>query len=108
MKFIITLLWALSTSLAMAQPSVALAGTGRATAPVNKTQGIVNRIDITQGKINLTHGPVATLGWPGMTMDFTVVDASILKGIQAGQKVEFEIVKARPGKFYISRITPLK
>lgn len=79
-----------------------------ATMPVHNAEGVVNSIDLRGGKINMTHGPVESLGWPGMTMDFAVKDKAILKGINPGQKVVFEVVKEGPGKFYVNRITPLK
>lgn len=74
----------------------------------HKAEGVLNSIDLTNLKINLTHGPVKSLGWPGMTMNFSIKDAAILKGIQPGQKVAFEIVKEAPKKFYVSKITALK
>ena len=79
-----------------------------ATAQGNIGVGTVNRVDIQNGKVNLTHGPIKTLGWPGMTMDFTVKDPAILNGINAGQKVAFEVVKEGPGRYYVAQITPLK
>ena len=74
----------------------------------HKAEGVANGIDLQHGKINLTHGPIESLGWPGMTMDFAVKDKAILKGINPGQKVTFEVVQEGPGKFYVNRITPLK
>lgn len=79
-----------------------------ATLQAHKAEGVVNSVDLRGGKINMTHGPVESLGWPGMTMDFAVKDKAILKGINPGQKVAFEVVKEGPGKFYVNRITPLK
>lgn len=74
----------------------------------HKADGVVNSIDLQHGKINMTHGPVKSLRWPGMTMDFTVKDKAILKGVNPGQKVAIEIVQEGPTQFYVSRITPLK
>jgi Cu(I)/Ag(I) efflux system protein CusF len=71
-------------------------------------EGVLNSIDLANNKINLSHGPVKSLGWPGMTMNFSIKDASILKGIHPGQKVAFVIVKEAPKKFYVSKITALK
>ena len=78
------------------------------TSQAHKAEGVVNSVDSRNGKVNMTHGPVESLGWPGMTMDFAVKDKAILKGINPGQKVAFEVVKEGPGKFYVNRITPLK
>ncbi len=67
--------------------------------------GTVNQVDLQNGTVNLTHGPIKTLGWPGMTMDFKVKDKLLLKEIKPGEKVEFNVVKEGPGKFYIDYIT---
>lgn len=72
----------------------------------HKAQGVVNKIDLQNSKINLTHGPIKSLGWPGMTMDFAVKDATILKHVRVGQKVNFEVVNEGPGKYFVTRITP--
>lgn len=74
----------------------------------HQAEGVLNSIDLENNKINLTHGPVKSLGWPGMTMNFSIKDAAILKGIQPGQKVVFEIVKEAPKQFYVSKIKALK
>lgn len=71
-------------------------------------QGVVNKIDPQHNKINMTHGPIDSLGWPGMTMDFTVKDAAVLKGLKPGQKVTFEVVNEGPRKYVVTRILPQK
>jgi len=71
-------------------------------------QGVANKIDPQHKKINLTHGPIKSLGWPGMTMDFSVKDAAVLQGIEAGQQVTFEVVNEGPKKYLVTRITPQK
>lgn len=77
-----------------------------AESTAHKGQGTVNSVDAKAGKVNLTHGPIATLNWPGMTMDFQVKDKALLKGVAPGQKVEFDIVQQGPGQFVITRIAP--
>lgn len=71
-------------------------------------QGVVNKIDLQHKKVNMTHGPIKSLGWPGMTMDFKVKDAAILKGIKPGQKVMFEVVNEGPRMYFVTHITPQK
>jgi Cu/Ag efflux protein CusF len=71
-------------------------------------RGVVDKIDLPQGKVNLTHGPIKTLGWMGMTMDFNVKDPAILKNIKPGQQVKFDVVKLESGRFYITRVEPVK
>lgn len=70
--------------------------------------GTVNSVDAKSGKINLTHGPIASLDWPGMTMDFEVQDKAILANLKPGQKVKFKLVEPRHGKYVISEIAVAK
>jgi Cu/Ag efflux protein CusF len=83
-------------------------GMGTMAANAHKAHGVVNTIDIQHNTINLTHGPIKSLGWSGMTMDFSVKDAAIMKHVKAGQKVDFEVVNEGPGKYFVTRITPAK
>jgi len=53
-------------------------------------RGVVNGIDAA-GRINITHEPMPALGWPPMTMDFTVAEGVRLDGIAPGVAVEFEL-----------------
>ena len=71
-------------------------------------QGTVNSVDAKAGKVNLSHGPVASLNWPGMTMNFTVADKEALTKLKPGQKVEFKVVEKSKGQFVISEIAPAK
>ena len=73
---------------------------------VHKGQGVVNKIDLSAGKVNLTHGPIKSLGWPGMTMDFSAKDPAVLKNIKVGQKVHFDVVNEGPRKYFVTKITP--
>ncbi len=70
--------------------------------------GTVNSIDMPHGKFNATHGPISSLGWPGMTMNFTVKDPAMLKDLKPGQKVDFSIVKEAPKKFVVTDVKPSK
>ena len=76
-----------------------------AAVQVHKGQGKVNSVDAKANKINLSHGPIATLKWPGMTMDFQVRDAAVLKGVTPGQNIEFDVAQ-QGGQFVITRIAP--
>ena len=58
------------------------------TAPLS--QGEVRKIDAGAQKITLRHGPIASIGMPPMTMVFEVQPASLLDGVEAGDKVRFQ------------------
>jgi len=73
---------------------------------VHQARGTVRAVDLQSGKVNIEHEPIASLKWPAMTMDFAVVDKSLLKGLMPGQVIEFEIVQRAPTEFVLSRITP--
>ena len=74
---------------------------------IHRGQGTVNAVDVAAGKLNLTHEPIASLGWKGMTMDFSVQNPALLKNLKPGAPVEFELQKN--GKAYlITRITSLE
>ena len=52
--------------------------------------GTVTAIDAAKGTITLDHGAMGGLGWPAMTMGFSVRPEQ-LSGIKVGDKVDFEI-----------------
>lgn len=84
-----------------------MSGMGDQKQSAHRGQGTVNSIDAEAGKINLSHGPIQSLGWPNMTMDFPIKDAAMLKGIQSGTKVDFELEKTQNG-YRITQLTPVK
>jgi Cu/Ag efflux protein CusF len=51
--------------------------------------GTVNSIDIESGTINISHDPVASLGWPAMTMLFQLADQDLASRVEPGQRIEF-------------------
>ena len=79
-----------------------------AAGQAHKGQGTVNRVDANAGKVNLTHGPIATLKWPGMTMDFAVKDKQALAKLTPGQKVDFMVTEQPKGQYVITEISPAK
>lgn len=54
--------------------------------------GIVRKIDQETGIATIFHNAVPALGWPSMTMPFTVYDKSLLNRIKVGKNAEFEFV----------------
>ncbi len=76
--------------------------------PSFMAHGKLNRIDAEAGTVNITHGPIRALSWPGMTMGFRVADKSQLKGLKAGDEVNFDLAKAPAGNYVVTRISPSK
>jgi Cu(I)/Ag(I) efflux system periplasmic protein CusF len=81
---------------------------GKVVTEIHQGKGTVNSVDAKAGKINLSHGPIASLAWPGMTMDFEVQDKALLANLKPGQKVMFTLIEARKGKYVVSEITVVK
>ena len=59
------------------------------------------------GLVTLNHGPVASLKWPGMTMEFLVATPALLSGLKPGLSVSFEFVERKPGEWVVTAIKPL-
>lgn len=58
--------------------------------------GKVVSVDRAKSRIKLAHEPIKSLGWSAMVMDFKVVNASLLDGLNEGDAVQFELGKTRP------------
>ena len=68
----------------------ALALSGAALAQGTPTvSGTVEKVDTAQGKITIDHGPIPNLNMEAMTMVFRAQDPAMLKGVKAGDKVQF-------------------
>lgn len=64
---------------------------GEAQKRVTSGQGEVKKIDLQKQRIVLAHDPIKSLGWPAMTMPFGVSDPALLKSVQVGDRVEFDL-----------------
>jgi len=51
--------------------------------------GTVEKVDTAQSKVTIDHGPIKNLDMDAMTMVFRAQDPALLKGIKAGDKVQF-------------------
>ncbi|MEI7455322.1 MAG: efflux RND transporter periplasmic adaptor subunit [Nitrosomonadales bacterium] len=76
--------------------------------PVAKTVGhqavgVFNSIN-PDGSVSITHEAIKSLGWPGMTMDFALANASLSSGIKQGSAIRFEIVERKPDEWVITRL----
>ena len=72
----------------------------------HSVEGTIDAVDAKAGTVTITHGPIATLKWPGMTMDFALANATLAANLKPGVGVAFEIVERKPGEYVITRIEP--
>jgi Cu/Ag efflux protein CusF len=52
--------------------------------------GTVEKVDPAAGKVTIDHGPIPNLNMDAMTMVFRAQDPAVLKGLKAGDKVQFQ------------------
>ena len=89
-----------------AKPEATKPAPAAAGAQAHTGRGTVESVDIKNGTVKINHGPIPSLNWPEMTMEFQLKDNPLLKGVEPGQTVEFEITQKGPGEFLIERIAP--
>jgi Cu(I)/Ag(I) efflux system membrane protein CusA/SilA len=71
------------------------------------TDGVVQAVDASKGVVTLKHGDIVNMQMPAMTMADGVADKKILSGINAGDKVKFqvEMIKNAPT---VTQIEPVR
>lgn len=69
----------------------------------HRAQGVLERIDA-DGTVSIAHEPIRTLGWPGMTMEFTLANSALVKDIPVGSAITFEIVERGTGVWVITSL----
>ncbi len=85
------------------KPAAAISTVAAAT---HQGTGKVISIDRDKLKVKLEHGPIASLNWPGMTMDFSVTRAALLDKLQPGTQISFTLVPGdRPGRWVIDQVS---
>ena len=70
----------------------------------HRGEGKLDAIDLKAGTVTITHGPVATLKWPGMTMDFTLANSGLVGNLKPGASIEFTFVERKPGEWVIVKL----
>lgn len=68
--------------------------------------GTVNSVDPAGHKINVTHQPIPQIGWPTMTMDFTVAPAVDLRAVKPGTRIDFSMMQGPDGMYQVQSIAP--
>jgi len=82
-------------------------GAHQAAAVTYRAEGTVEAIDLAASSVTLTHGDIPALNWPPMTMDFTLANPALAKGIAPGLPVRFEFNERSAGEYVITRIERL-
>lgn len=62
--------------------------------------GTITALDPAGGKVTLTHGPIPELGWPAMTMGFSL-KAGLVQGLSVGDHIRFGMMKMPDGSYMI-------
>lgn len=84
-----------------AESNLKAALAGFATPARHTGTGTLAGVDADGGTVELEHEPIASLNWPAMTMEFTVADKSVLRGLRPGDRVEFELAAKAEGEYEI-------
>ncbi|CAN5897229.1 efflux RND transporter periplasmic adaptor subunit [soil metagenome] len=58
--------------------------------------------------LTLSHGPIASLKWPAMTMDFKLPKGDLSRGLEAGDRIDFEFYMDAEGGPQLTRTTLLQ
>lgn len=84
---------------AKSAPSTDMAGMEMGTvAKTGSGSGTITELDASAGKVTIAHGPIATVGWPEMTMGFKA-EPKLLENLKVGDKVNFDLsVKGNAGE----------
>ena len=71
--------------------------------------GVVNTINLKEGWVTIDHEEIKDL-MPPMIMEFWVRDASIMKGLRVGDKVDFVVLEDSKGQYLteIKKAAPRK
>lgn len=69
----------------------------------HQASGSIEAVDPVAGTLRIHHGPVASLGWPAMTMDFVVSDKALLNNVKSGQNIDFDFYD-RNGDYVVTSI----
>jgi len=65
--------------------------------------GVVKMVMSKERKLNLQHKPIEDLGWPAMTMDFSVAEGVDIGGLSADDTIMFEL-EERDDRYLITSV----
>ncbi|MFD1262684.1 efflux RND transporter periplasmic adaptor subunit [Thauera mechernichensis] len=87
------------------QLRAALAGMGDAPPqdyPSHDTRGVFE--EAFDGGVSLSHDAIPALGWPEMTMDFSLAEPALVEGLAPGTPIRFSFEDRGPGEYVVTRI----
>ena len=93
--------WPVSAPAALAAtaPDAKKAGTTG-----HQGRGSLVSIDAKSGAAIIKHEPIASLGWPAMSMEFALANAAVASGVKPGSAIAFEFVERKPGEWVITKM----
>ena len=77
--------------------------TAKPASASHQAEGTLKSIDAA-GTVSVSHEPVASLGWPAMTMDFVLANPSLAAKLAPGSPIAFEFVERKPGEWVIYKL----
>ncbi|TAH50480.1 MAG: efflux RND transporter periplasmic adaptor subunit [Betaproteobacteria bacterium] len=95
------------SNLGDAGPAAAAEHATHQAAASLRAEGTIDAIDMEAGSVTISHGDIPALNWPPMTMDFTLADPALARGIAPGLPVRFEFGERGAGEYVITRIERL-
>ena len=63
---------------------------GTPQAATDRYSGEGDITEISRTEVTISHGPIERIGWPAMTMPFSVSSPELLRGLNVGDPVRFE------------------
>lgn len=69
----------------------------------HQARGVLEAVN-EDGTVSITHQPIASLQWPGMTMDFVLANPSLAANLKPGSAITFEIVERGQGEWVVTRM----
>lgn len=87
------------------QLRAALAGMGDVPPqdyPSHDTRGVFE--EAFDGGVSLSHDAIPALGWPEMTMDFSLAEPALVEGLAPGTPIRFSFEDRGPGEYVVTRI----
>ncbi|MDD2684711.1 MAG: copper-binding protein [Gallionella sp.] len=69
----------------------------------HQSSGVLKAVNANENKVQIAHESIAELGWPAMTMWFTL-SAPLPKNLKAGDTVRFEMLQGEKKQWVIVKI----